>query len=390
MRSIGVVTTSRADYGIYRPLLRAIQADPDLELDLIVSGMHLAPQYGLTVREIEAEGVPIAARVPTLLAEDTPLGVARSLGRGVAELAQALEGLRPDILVVLGDRYEMFAAALAALPLKLPVAHIHGGELTQGAMDDALRHAMTKLSHLHFVATEEYGRRVRQMGEEPWRVTVCGALSLENLENLTLLGRGELEDRLGLALEPAPLLVTFHPVTLEEESPLAQAEELLSALEDQERPLVFSLPNADAGGQELARRLRAFVEGYARAVIKDNLGTQAYFSLMALAAAMVGDSSSGIIEAPSFRLPVVNIGSRQDGRTRAANVMDVPCRRQVIREAVGRACSPGFRAALEDMANPYHRPHPAGIITRILKEARPRAELVVKHFHDLVAKDVSS
>lgn len=383
MRSIGVVTTSRADYGIYRPLLRAIQADPELELDLIVSGMHLAPQYGLTVREIEAEGVPIAARVPTLLAEDTPLGVARSLGRGVAELAQALEGLRPDILVVLGDRYEMFAAALAALPLKLPVAHIHGGELTQGAMDDALRHAMTKLSHLHFVATEEYGRRVRQMGEEPWRVTVCGALSLQNLENLTLLGRGELEDRLGLALEPAPLLVTFHPVTLDEDSPLTQAEELLSALEDQERPLIFSLPNADAGGQELARRLHVFVEGHARAVIKDNLGTQAYFSLMALAAAMVGNSSSGIIEAPSFKLPVVNVGSRQDGRTRAANILDVPCQRRAIREAVAQACSPAFRQSLESLVNPYQRWGAPALVCARLRETKLGPELIKKGFADL-------
>lgn len=384
-RRIGVVTTSRADFGIYRPLLRGILAAPGLELLLIVSGMHLCPQFGLTVGEIEAEGMPIARRVETLLENDTPLGVARSLGLAVGNLAPALDELRPDLLLVLGDRFEMLAAACAAAPLKIPLAHLHGGELTQGALDDAFRHAMTKLSHLHFVATREYARRVIQMGEEPWRVTVCGALGLVNLENVGLLERTALEARLGLDLQPAPLLVTFHPETLAAEAPLTQAGELLAALEQVERPLVFSLPNADAGGVALGLRLKEFVARHPRGVLADNLGTQVYFSLMACAAAMVGNSSSGIIEAPSFRLPVVNIGDRQAGRIRAANVIDVACRRQDIARAIAQASSPAFRRGLKNLVNPYSQPDPVGAILERLKAVDLGPGLINKRFYDLAS-----
>lgn len=382
-RRIGVVTTSRADFGIYRPLLRGILAEPGLELLLIVSGMHLCPRFGLTMAEIEAEGLPIAARVETLLEGDTPLDVAGSLGLAVGRLAPVLHQLGPDLLLVLGDRFEMFAAACAAAPLKVPLAHLHGGELTQGALDDAFRHAMTKLSHLHFVATREYARRVIQMGEEPWRVTVCGALGLVNLAQVELLDRAALEARLGLGLEPAPLLVTFHPETLAAATSLEQAEELLAALAGQERPLVFSLPNADAGGVALGQRLQEFVARHPRAVLADNLGTQAYFSLMAIAAAMVGNSSSGIIEAPSFKLPVVNIGTRQDGRLRAANVIDVPCQRQDIAQGLERACSTAFRRGLDNLVSPYWRPDPVGAILGRLQTVDLGPGLLNKRFHDL-------
>ncbi len=387
MRRIGVVTTSRADYGIYRPLLRGILAQPDMELALIVAGMHLCPQFGMTVGEIEAEGLPIAARVETLLPDDSALGMAASLGLGVSRLAPVLDQLRPQLLLVLGDRFEMFAAACAAVPLKLPLVHLHGGELTLGAMDDAFRHAMTKLSHLHLVSTEAYARRVRQMGEEPWRVTVCGALGLVNLEGLELLGRSALEVRLGLVLQPKPLLVTFHPVTLEASDALSQAGELLAALEGTERPLVFSLPNADAGGVALGRRLRDFVASRPGAVICDNLGTQAYFSLMAISAAMVGNSSSGIIEAPTFKLPVVNIGSRQEGRLKAANVIDVACRRGEISRGLERACSPAFRQGLADLVNPYWQPDPVGAILDRLQEVDLGPGLISKRFQDLTPQE---
>lgn len=383
MRRIGVVTTSRADYGIYRPLLRGILAQPDMELQLIVSGMHLSPRCGLTVAEIEAEGLPIAARAPTILEDDSPLGVARSLGLAVEGLAPVLAELRPDLLLVLGDRFEMFAAACAAAPLTIPLGHLHGGELTRGALDDSFRHAMTKLSHLHFVSTREYARRVIQMGEEPWRVTVCGALGLVNLTALELLERPALEARLGLALSPAPLLVTFHPETLTGQPPLAQAGELLAALERVDRPLVFSLPNADAGGAALGLRLKEFVARHPRAVLADNLGTQVYFSLMAQAAAMVGNSSSGVIEAPSFRLPVVNIGARQEGRIRSANVIDVACRRQDIARGVARACSPDFRQGLRDLVNPYFQPDPVGAVLARLGAVDLGPGLLGKRFHDL-------
>jgi UDP-hydrolysing UDP-N-acetyl-D-glucosamine 2-epimerase len=383
LRKIGVVTTSRADFGIYRPLLKALGGEPALELALIVTGMHLAPEMGLSVAEIEAEGWDIAARVEMLLSSDSAQGAATSMGLGVMGLAQAYAGLRPDILVVLGDRLEMLAAAAAALPFNLPLAHLHGGELSLGAMDDAARHAITKLSHLHFVATDDYARRVAQMGEEPWRITVCGALGLDNLRQMTLLGKTELEAELGLSLDPAPLLVTFHPATREPGQAKAQMDQLLAALAQVGRPVVFTLPNADPEGRGLAAQVRGFAASHTHAHLRDNLGSLRYFSLMAVAAAMVGNSSSGIIEAPSLSLPVVNVGSRQDGRARGANVIDVGVAREEIVAGIGRACDPGLRAALAGAANPYDRGGAATIIVERLKAVELGARLAAKGFHDL-------
>ncbi|MFH1058080.1 MAG: UDP-N-acetylglucosamine 2-epimerase [Pseudomonadota bacterium] len=383
MRRIALVTTGRADWGIYRPLLTAMAADPELELQLVVAGMHLAPEFGLTVRAVEAEGWPIAARVECLLSSDTPAGAATSLGLAVMGYGQALARLAPDLLVVLGDRFEMFAAAAAAAPLRLPVAHLYGGELTLGAMDDALRHAITKLGHLHFVATADYARRVIQMGEEPWRVTLCGALSLDNLAQLDLPGRAELEADLALRLEPAPLLVTYHPETLAAQEPAAQMAEVLAALAEFRRPSIFTLPNADPGGRGLAAMVQEFCAANPWAQVRDNLGTRRYFGLMRLAAAMVGNSSSGIIEAPSLGLPVVNIGGRQDGRTRASNVIDVACRRGAIAAGIARACRLGWKEALAGLPSPYNQGREAaGLIVAGLKTPRTRAELLRKGFND--------
>jgi UDP-hydrolysing UDP-N-acetyl-D-glucosamine 2-epimerase len=382
MKSMGVVTTSRADWGIYRPLVQAIQADPDSELLLIVAGMHLAPEFGLTARQIEAEGWRIDRRVECLLSSDTGLGMAKSLGLAVMGFAEALEGLRPDLLVVLGDRFEMFAAVCAAAPLRLPVAHLHGGELTLGALDDGFRHAMTKLSHLHLVATRAYADRVVRMGEEPWRVTVCGALSLDNLENMRLLPRGELARELDLDLEPPPVLVTYHPETLSDLGPGEQLRELLAALEQLARPVVFTLPNADSGGRELGALIRDFCTAHAWAQVRDNLGTQRYFSLMAASAAMLGNSSSGIIEAPSLGLPVVNVGDRQAGRVRGAGVLDAPCRRSAIGQALAEALDPAFAQGLRGNPNPYRHGGSAAIILDVLKNAPDRAILLRKGFHD--------
>ncbi|MBM4135184.1 MAG: UDP-N-acetylglucosamine 2-epimerase (hydrolyzing), partial [Nitrospira sp.] len=238
MRSIGVVTGSRADFGIYLPLLRLISADPSVTLSLAVTGMHLSPEFGFTLKEIEAEGFPIDHRVEMLLSSDSPEGIAKSMGLGTLGFAQAFARQLPDILVVLGDRFEMHAAAVAAAPFKFPVAHIHGGEVTEGAIDNALRHSITQLSHLHFAATDEYGQRLIQMGEEPWRVTVSGALGLDNLRATPLIGRNELERRIGLSFEKPPLLVTFHPVTLEYEETERHVRELLEALGSFDLPIV--------------------------------------------------------------------------------------------------------------------------------------------------------
>ena len=383
MRTIGVVTVSRSDYGIYLPVLRKLQADPELRLYLIVAGTHLSPEFGLTVKSIESDGFDIAERVEMLLSSDTPEGVVKSMGLGVIGFAQSYARFRPDILLVLGDRFEMHAAALAALPFKIPVGHIHGGEITQGAIDDALRHSMTKLSHLHFVATEEYARRIMQMGEEPWRVIVSGAPSLDNLKNVQLLSRKELEALLGFRLDKDPLLVTYHPVTLEYEQTEWQTGELLKALEVFDLPMIFTFPNADVSGRVILNIIKSFVKKYARAHLVENLGTQGYFSVMALAAAMVGNSSSGIVEAPSFKLPVVNIGTRQQGRIREKNVLDVGYSHAEIRAAIAKAVSPDFRAGLKDLINPYGAGHAAERIVRKLKEMKPGDELLVKGFYNM-------
>ena len=383
MRTLGVVTAARSDYGIYLPVLRKIQADPELRLRLIVSGMHLAPEFGLTVKAIEEDGFEIAERVEMLVASDSPEAVAKSMGLGAIGFAQTYARLRPDILLVLGDRFEMHAAALAALPFKIPVAHIHGGELTEGAIDDALRHSMTKLSHLHFVTTEEYARRVVQMGEERWRVTISGAPSLDNLQAMTLLSLAELEEKFALRFDQPPLLVTFHPVTLEYEQTEQQAEELLAALSASNMPVLFTLPNADTGGRVIIRMVRDFVETNASAQLVDNLGTQAYFSFMAAASAMVGNSSSGIIEAASFKLPVVNIGNRQKGRARGRNVIDVGDKREEILDGIRKALDADFRASLSHLANPYGDGTAAGKIVKQLKEVTIDQRLLVKRFQDL-------
>jgi UDP-hydrolysing UDP-N-acetyl-D-glucosamine 2-epimerase len=387
MRTVGVVTVARSDYGHYLPLLRRIAETDLLRLHLIVAGAHLAPEFGATVATIEADGFEVADRVEMLLSSDTPHGVAKSMGLGVMGFSESFSRVRPDLLVVLGDRFEMHAAALAALPFKIPVAHIHGGELTRGAIDDALRHSMTKLSHLHFVATEEYARRVIQLGEEPWRVLVTGAIGLDNVRSFPPMERAELEAAVGLSLDEPILLVTFHPVTLEYEDAEWQIGELLSALGTADLPVVFTAPNADTRGRSVRSLIEAFVESTARSTLVENLGTRAYFSMMSVAAAMVGNSSSGIIEAPSFGLPVVNVGTRQEGRVRAANVIDVGYRREEILDGVRRALDPAFRRSLRGMANPYDAGGTAELIADRLASIDLDGALITKRFHDM---DVAS
>lgn len=380
MRTISVVTVGRSDYSIYLPILRKIQGDPNLDLRVTVAGMHLAPAFGLTVKDIEADGFAVTERVEMLLASDTPEGIAKSIGLGVIGFAQTYSRYRPDILVVLGDRFEMYAAALAALPFKIPVAHIHGGELTEGAIDDALRHSITKLSHLHFVSTQEHAERVLQMGEERWRIVVAGAPSLDNLHSLKLLPLEALERKYGTSFKEPPLLVTFHPVTLEYEHTRDQVTELLEALAALARPVVFTLPNADTNGHIIGEMIREFVKRQPFCWLLDNLGTADYYSMMACAAAMVGNSSSGIIEAPSLGLPVVNIGTRQRGRMRAANVIDVGYGRAEIIRGLEKALVPAFRAGLRNLANPYDKGRAAELIVEKIKNVTLDDDLVRKRF----------
>lgn len=383
MKTIGVVTVARSDYGLYRPLLQRIQRRRDLTLALYVGGAHLSPEFGHTIKDIEGDGFSIVERVEMTLSSDTPEGISKSMGLGIIGFAQAFARSRPDLLVVLGDRFDMHAAALAALPFNIPVAHIHGGELTEGVIDDALRHSMTKLSHLHFVSTEEHGRRVKQMGEEPWRIVVSGAPGLDNLARVRPRRRVALEKFLKLDFRVRPLLVTFHPVTLFYKKASSQVLELLTALSRCQRPIVFTSPSADTAGQEVLKALRGFVEKCPRARLIPHLGTAAYFGMMANAAAMVGNSSSGILEAASFGLPVVNVGSRQAGRFQPANVIQVDCDRHSIAQGIRTALSSSFRKTLRGLVNPYGDGHAAGRILDVLSSVPLNERLLRKKFTDV-------
>lgn len=386
MRRICVVTVARSDYGILRPLLRRIDEAPDLELALVAGGMHLAPEFGDTIEEIRADGFEIAQTAEFLLPSDQPGDIARSMGRGTIRFAEAYEQLQPDLLVVLGDRFEMQAAALAAVPFLIPIAHIAGGALSGGAIDDAFRHAITKLSSLHFVETKTYAKRVVQMGEEPWRVHTMGALGLDNLNTVERLSLDQLNRRfdLGLAAEDPPLLVTFHPVTREYPETRHHMEELLAALQACGHPLVFTYPNADTNGRVIIEMIKAFLRDCPRARCVAHFGTLGYFSLMARAAAMVGNSSSGIVEAASFKLPVVNIGTRQQGRLAPENVIHTGTGRDEILEGIRRATTPAFREGLKDLANPYGDGRAAERMVEVLRTVElGTSRLIQKAFRDL-------
>lgn len=383
MKTIGVVTVGRSDYGIYLPVLKLIKSQPDLSLRIFAAGMHLAPEFGCTARAIEEDGFEISERVEILPSSDTPAAVAEAMGRGTIGFAQAYTRQRPDLLLALGDRFEMHSAVVAALPLKIPVAHIHGGELSEGAIDDALRHSITKMSHLHFVATETYGNRVIQMGEEPWRVVISGAPALDNLKTIELPTRAQLAKDYDLREEESFLLVTYHPVTLGHEQTEEQMTALLEALGESDMAVVFTYPNTDTGNRAIIQLMGEYVASNSRARTFVNLGTQGYFSMMKHAAAMVGNSSSGIIEAASFRLPVVNIGNRQRGRLRAANVIDVGYSRSEIVAGIRQALAPDFRARLDDLLNPYGDGHAAERIVETLRSVELNDKLLLKHFHGM-------
>ncbi|MGH7446113.1 MAG: UDP-N-acetylglucosamine 2-epimerase, partial [Longimicrobiales bacterium] len=355
---------------------------PDMALLLVVGGSHLAAQYGRTIDAIRADGVEIAATVDMTPATDSGVATAEAMGRGVTGFARAFADLAPDLAVVLGDRFEMLSAALAALPQRIPLAHIHGGELTEGALDDSIRHALTKLSHLHFVSTQEYARRVISLGEEPWRVVVSGAPALDNLRETPLMTREELDRAYGLRAGRSFLLMTYHPVTLEHERTAERVDAVCRAIARADLPVVVTYPNADMGSAAIIERIQAFAATRPDVRIATNLGTRGYFSMMAHAAAMVGNSSSGIIEAASFRLPVVNVGDRQQGRVRGANVLDCEPDEAAIDAAIGRALAPGFRESLRDLRNPYGDGNAADRIVSTLATIPFDGRLLRKRFHE--------
>ncbi|HEV2215917.1 MAG TPA: UDP-N-acetylglucosamine 2-epimerase [Terracidiphilus sp.] len=351
-RRVAVVTTSRADYShLYWPL-RELQAHPLVDLGVFVLGPHLSPPFGNTVNEIERDGFPIRAQIECLLSSDSDTGMAKTIGIAMLGIADALTAWRPDILLLIADRYEMLAPASVAVALRIPIAHIEGGEVSQGAIDDQVRNALTKMAHLHFTSTETARLRVIAMGEESWRVHRAGAPSLDHLRRSSLLVRAELEQRLGLALDSPSILVAWHPVTILRDTN-AEAEALFQALAQAPGKLIFVYPNSDAGSHALIKRTRALAAARPHTHIFVNLDAVTYWSLLAAVDAMVGNSSSGIMEAASFALPVVNVGMRQQGRERAANVLDVSAQTDSILKTIHRVLDPAFRSALRGMENPY-------------------------------------
>ncbi|HEX3661163.1 MAG TPA: UDP-N-acetylglucosamine 2-epimerase [Acidobacteriaceae bacterium] len=380
-RRIAVVTTSRADYShLYWPL-KLLSEHPGIDLRLIVMASHLAPEFGATIREIEKDGFPVAARIESLLSSDTDIGMAKSIGVAVLSLADALGALRPDLLLVIADRYEMLAPAAVALSLRIPIAHIEGGEISEGAIDDAVRNALTKMSHIHFTSTATARARVIAMGEEPWRVHHAGAPSLDHLRRSRLLAREELTARLHLDLTQPPLLVAVHPVTLEQDT-TREADAVFAALdqlaEQGSAPILFCYPNADAGSRSLIERTRAFLAAHSSAHLFVNLDAVTYWSLLRESAVLIGNSSSGIMESASFAIPTVNIGLRQRGRERACNVLDAPADTAAILARIAQARSSPFRASLQDMTNPYGDGRAAQRIVDVLASAPLGPELLIK------------
>ena len=383
-RKICVVTGTRAEFGLLRWLMQEIQHEPELELQVLATGMHLSPEFGLTYREIEQAGFRINAKVEMLLSADTATAVTKSMGLGLISYADAYERLAPDLIVVLGDRFEIFAATAAALIAGIPVAHLHGGETTEGAFDEAIRHSITKMSHLHFVAAEDYKRRVIQLGEQPERVFLVGGLGIDAIKRIKLLDREALEESLGFKFGPRNLLITFHPVTLEGQiSSGQQMAELLAALgELDDTHLLFTMPNADTGGRELAAMLNQFAATRQNVRVYTSLGQLRYLSCMKYVDAVVGNSSSGLAEAPSMGIATINIGDRQKGRLSASSVINCEPTQQSISKALSTVFDPSFRSTLTSTKNPYGSGGASEKIVKIIKNHGLK-DLLKKSFFNL-------
>jgi UDP-N-acetylglucosamine 2-epimerase (non-hydrolysing)/GDP/UDP-N,N'-diacetylbacillosamine 2-epimerase (hydrolysing) len=384
-RKIAVVTGTRAEYGLLYWIIKGIHEDPGLELQLIVTGMHLSTEFGYTVKDIDKDGFPIADRIEMLLSSDTKVSTSISMGIGLAGFAKAYERLKPDIILVLGDRFEIFSAVSAAVPLRIPVAHIHGGEATEGVMDEQFRHAITKMSAIHFPAAQRYADRIIQMGEKPGMVYCFGAPGLDNIYKLKLMNRKILVSDLDLPEKTKIGVVTFHPETIDNFPVESQTQELLKALSELEGIFwVITMSNADPGGRTIQALMEKFVpENAGKVKLFASLGQLRYLSLLKHADLMVGNSSSGIIEAPSFKLPVVNIGDRQAGRIRSENIIDVPlCRKRDIVKAISRAISDSFRTSLKSLESPYGKGDAGKKIVKVLK-AVDLSGILKKEFYEI-------
>lgn len=383
MRKICFFTGTRAEYGIMSRLMRMVADSPDCEIQIIATNMHLSPEFGLTYKEIEADGFHINKKVEMLLSSDTANGTVKSMGLATIGFADALEDLRPDLAVILGDRYEMLCAAQSCLIYKIPVAHLFGGEVTEGAYDDAIRHAITKLSHLHFTSTEEYRQHIIQMGEQPDQVFHVGALGVNNIKNEPVMPLQELEQSLNFPLGEKFLLVTFHPVTMETGTAAKQCDDLIHSLAEinNEYQLLFTLPNSDTDGRIIISKVNDYVNRHSdKAFAISSLGKKRYYSALKYATAVVGNSSSGLVEAPSFHIPTLNIGNRQKGRTRGISVVDVPATYYGIRDGLRKVLSKEFRETAYNSTNPYEKENTVENIYKVIS-IWPLANILQKHFY---------
>ncbi|MDM8536554.1 UDP-N-acetylglucosamine 2-epimerase [Desulfobacterales bacterium HSG17] len=385
MRKICIFTGTRAEYGLLQSLMEEIEKDPELCLETLVSGMHLSPEFGMTCRLIEEGGFTINEKVEVLLSSDTSSGISKSMGLGMITYSDALARLDPDLLVVLGDRFETFSVVSAALVSNIPVAHIHGGEVTIGAMDDAFRHAISKMSHLHFTCSKVYRKRVIQLGEHPDRVFNVGGLGVENIKKISLMAEDELKKQVGFLAGDTYFLVTFHPVTLEKHKTRTQFEQLLAAIMDkrfQDFKIIITQANADIKGRMINNMIDDVVtKNHGQIISFSTMGQLRYLSAMKYSAAVIGNSSSGILEAPAFKVPVVNIGKRQKGRINAKNVINCACQKNDIIVSIEKAISQAFKTSLKPMTNPFEQPDTAATIKNIIKNFN-LSDITLKEFYD--------
>jgi GDP/UDP-N,N'-diacetylbacillosamine 2-epimerase (hydrolysing) len=382
-KTISIVSVARSDAGIYLPILKAIKKSSQLDFKLIVAAMHLSNEFGLTYKYFEEQGFKIDEKIEMTMSSDTPEGLAKSIGLGMISFGQLFGRSKPDMLMLLGDRFEMLAAASAAMPFAIPIIHLHGGEATEGLIDESIRHSITKMSHLHFVSTKEYYNRVIQLGEEPWRVNLSGAPSLDSLNEIKIWSKQKVEEKINLSLKSPTILATLHPVTLQYEDTAAHVDCFFKALENLKIQVVFTYPNSDTAGRIIIDKIKEFVEKYNWATSVTNFGQAGYFSMLKYAKVMVGNSSSGIIESASFQIPVVNIGDRQRGRVKSFNVIDVEYNKNKIIKAINKALTPDFNNTLKGMKNPYGDGNASKkIINSIIKISNDK-KLIIKKFYNM-------
>ena len=384
-KKITVLTATRAEYGLLRPIIQALMACKEFEVSVVVTGAHLSPEFGLTYQEIVKDGIKIDKKIEILLSSDTPVSISKSMGLAMISFAEYFDEKKPDALLVLGDRYETLAVCCAAMNARIPIVHLYGGETTEGAVDEAIRHSISKMSYLHFTSTEEYRNRVIQLGEHPERVYAVGGVGIENAMRMELLSKEELEQSINFALDKPYAVVTFHPVTLEEGQAEAQFKEILNAFsKHKEMKYIITKANADASGRIINKMIDEYVLENVNCVAFESLGALRYLSALKYATMVIGNSSSGLVEVPSFKIPTINIGDRQKGRLQAESVINCEPTEAEVLVAMDKACNEQFRLVCAEVMNPYGDGNTSQKVVELMKQKIANEEVVLKKkFYDI-------